>query len=244
MQNIVLVEESGNSPQRTEVEQTDSSSDNCDSNFNNCNNNVPEMSSVQTGSEATSQRTDAPQYTELTPALPEQNILQPEQAVVHPDSVLTHPEQQSGAHSEIVQCPPYMGLTSAVTPPHLDSYGPSETHSGPHSGSTLLQQQRIPYDPYQQQIHDDYRTTSARHGSDTIHNQHSEASDQHQSSFYSAPPSGSSSSDVSLDHGGGSGACVYLCNRNLWVRFHAHVTEMIITKQGRYVWYLFFSRKI
>lgn len=30
-----------------------------------------------------------------------------------------------------------------------------------------------------------------------------------------------------------SGACVFLCNRQLWVKFHAHTTEMIITKQGR-----------
>ena len=30
-----------------------------------------------------------------------------------------------------------------------------------------------------------------------------------------------------------SGASVYLCNRDLWSRFHAHTTEMIITKQGR-----------
>lgn len=30
-------------------------------------------------------------------------------------------------------------------------------------------------------------------------------------------------------------ACVYLCNRDLWLKFHTHTTEMIITKQGRYV---------
>lgn len=29
--------------------------------------------------------------------------------------------------------------------------------------------------------------------------------------------------------------CVYLCNRELWLKFHQHTTEMIITKQGRYV---------
>jgi hypothetical protein len=29
--------------------------------------------------------------------------------------------------------------------------------------------------------------------------------------------------------------CVYLCNRELWVKFHQHMTEMIITKQGRLV---------
>ncbi|KAK3594838.1 hypothetical protein CHS0354_002889 [Potamilus streckersoni] len=28
-------------------------------------------------------------------------------------------------------------------------------------------------------------------------------------------------------------ACIYLCNRELWLKFHAHTTEMIITKQGR-----------
>ena len=28
-------------------------------------------------------------------------------------------------------------------------------------------------------------------------------------------------------------ACVYLCNRELWVKFYQHTTEMIITKQGR-----------
>lgn len=29
-------------------------------------------------------------------------------------------------------------------------------------------------------------------------------------------------------------ATVYLCNRPLWLKFHRHHTEMIITKQGRY----------
>lgn len=29
--------------------------------------------------------------------------------------------------------------------------------------------------------------------------------------------------------------CVYLCNRDLWAKFHQHTCEMIITKQGRYV---------
>ena len=33
----------------------------------------------------------------------------------------------------------------------------------------------------------------------------------------------------------GHGAAVYLCNRDLWTRFHTHTTEMIITKQGRSV---------
>ncbi|CAH1775723.1 unnamed protein product [Owenia fusiformis] len=28
-------------------------------------------------------------------------------------------------------------------------------------------------------------------------------------------------------------ACVYLCNRDIWSKFHQHTTEMIITKQGR-----------
>ncbi|XP_067667341.1 T-box brain protein 1-like [Haliotis asinina] len=27
--------------------------------------------------------------------------------------------------------------------------------------------------------------------------------------------------------------CVYLCNREMWLKFNAHTTEMIITKQGR-----------
>ena len=37
--------------------------------------------------------------------------------------------------------------------------------------------------------------------------------------------------------GGGPGgkACVYLCNRDLWMKFHSHICEMIITKQGRWV---------
>ena len=31
-------------------------------------------------------------------------------------------------------------------------------------------------------------------------------------------------------------AQVYLCNRPLWLKFNRHQTEMIITKQGRWVW--------
>ena len=42
---------------------------------------------------------------------------------------------------------------------------------------------------------------------------------------------------LSLHHAGASGgglrAQVYLCNRPLWLKFHRHQTEMIITKQGR-----------
>ena len=44
--------------------------------------------------------------------------------------------------------------------------------------------------------------------------------------------------DVAASGGGGmfprpGKVCIYLCNRNLWARFHMHTTEMIITKQGR-----------
>ncbi|ESO86062.1 hypothetical protein LOTGIDRAFT_129911, partial [Lottia gigantea] len=34
-------------------------------------------------------------------------------------------------------------------------------------------------------------------------------------------------------HGSAGKVCVYLCNRELWVKFHQHTCEMIITKQGR-----------
>ncbi|XP_043973309.1 eomesodermin-like [Gambusia affinis] len=46
--------------------------------------------------------------------------------------------------------------------------------------------------------------------------------------------SGSALSNVALSGTGpGMRAQVYLCNRPLWVKFHRHQTEMIITKQGR-----------
>lgn len=46
--------------------------------------------------------------------------------------------------------------------------------------------------------------------------------------------SGSSLSNISLPSTGpGMRAQVYLCNRPLWLKFHRHQTEMIITKQGR-----------
>ncbi|XP_032415549.1 eomesodermin homolog b isoform X2 [Xiphophorus hellerii] len=46
--------------------------------------------------------------------------------------------------------------------------------------------------------------------------------------------SGSALSSVALPGTGpGMRAQVYLCNRPLWVKFHRHQTEMIITKQGR-----------
>lgn len=48
------------------------------------------------------------------------------------------------------------------------------------------------------------------------------------------PGSGSALSNVSLaTTGPGARAQVYLCNRQLWLKFHRHQTEMIITKQGR-----------
>ncbi|XP_008430346.1 eomesodermin homolog b isoform X1 [Poecilia reticulata] len=46
--------------------------------------------------------------------------------------------------------------------------------------------------------------------------------------------SGSALSNVALPGPGpGMRAQVYLCNRSLWLKFHRHQTEMIITKQGR-----------
>ncbi|KAL4657400.1 eomesodermin-like [Arapaima gigas] len=47
---------------------------------------------------------------------------------------------------------------------------------------------------------------------------------------YAGSASGISSVSVA---GTGSRAQVYLCNRPLWLKFHRHQTEMIITKQGR-----------
>lgn len=46
------------------------------------------------------------------------------------------------------------------------------------------------------------------------------------------PPAGHQ--HVEVANGPGK-ASVYLCNRDLWRKFHQHKTEMIITKQGRYV---------
>lgn len=46
--------------------------------------------------------------------------------------------------------------------------------------------------------------------------------------------SGPALSNVALPvNGPGMRAQVYLCNRPLWLKFHRHQTEMIITKQGR-----------
>lgn len=46
--------------------------------------------------------------------------------------------------------------------------------------------------------------------------------------------SGSALSNITLPiTGPGMRAQVYLCNRPLWLKFHRHQTEMIITKQGR-----------
>ncbi|CAB1321261.1 unnamed protein product [Coregonus sp. 'balchen'] len=50
------------------------------------------------------------------------------------------------------------------------------------------------------------------------------------------PPysTGSGIGTMPLPSGTGVRAQVYLCNRPLWLRFHRHQTEMIITKQGRF----------
>ncbi|XP_056619463.1 eomesodermin homolog b [Triplophysa dalaica] len=50
--------------------------------------------------------------------------------------------------------------------------------------------------------------------------------------FHSYQGSGSGIGPVSLS-GVGLRSQVYLCNRPLWLKFHRHQTEMIITKQGR-----------
>lgn len=57
-----------------------------------------------------------------------------------------------------------------------------------------------------------------------------------QSSGCIYPPyssSGSGLNNLTLPSGPGTRAQVYLCNRPLWLKFHRHQTEMIITKQGR-----------
>ncbi len=51
-------------------------------------------------------------------------------------------------------------------------------------------------------------------------------------SYHSYQGSGSGIGSMGLS-GAGLRAQVYLCNRPLWLKFHRHQTEMIITKQGR-----------
>ena len=52
--------------------------------------------------------------------------------------------------------------------------------------------------------------------------------------YHPYPGSGSALSSLALPGPGpGSRAQVFLCNRPLWLKFHRHQTEMIITKQGR-----------
>ncbi|XP_075867937.1 eomesodermin homolog a isoform X2 [Nelusetta ayraudi] len=52
--------------------------------------------------------------------------------------------------------------------------------------------------------------------------------------YPSYPGSGTGIGSMSLPGSGpGARAQVYLCNRPLWLKFHRHQTEMIITKQGR-----------
>ncbi|KAK1173474.1 eomesodermin-like [Acipenser oxyrinchus oxyrinchus] len=54
------------------------------------------------------------------------------------------------------------------------------------------------------------------------------------SRYPSYPGSGSAIGSISIaGTGTGVRAQVYLCNRPLWLKFHRHQTEMIITKQGR-----------
>ncbi|XP_069504881.1 eomesodermin homolog isoform X1 [Ambystoma mexicanum] len=52
-------------------------------------------------------------------------------------------------------------------------------------------------------------------------------------SLYSPYPSMGSSGGALGSSGQGMRAQVFLCNRPLWLKFHRHQTEMIITKQGR-----------
>lgn len=52
--------------------------------------------------------------------------------------------------------------------------------------------------------------------------------------YPSYPGSGTGIGSMSLPgSAAGARAQVYLCNRPLWLKFHRHQTEMIITKQGR-----------
>lgn len=77
----------------------------------------------------------------------------------------------------------------------------------------------------------DYRPypTGGRAGNDFLDRADAPSLENDQS--ISGAPGGSAPGAVSPYSAGK--ACVYLCNRDLWVKFHSHVCEMIITKQGR-----------
>ena len=59
---------------------------------------------------------------------------------------------------------------------------------------------------------------------------------------YGQPDGGMSAGPNMLPPPHACKAAVYLCNRELWTKFHQHQTEMIITKQGRYVEFPFFFK--
>jgi hypothetical protein len=113
----------------------------------------------------------------------------------------------AGGRGHYDRSPNYGGLAPAVT----EQYHPASTVDAP----------QINYPPAQLTQH------PATHQTDVVDYSYPQG----------APGGGGRTGGAGAGAGaGGSGgtrACIYLCNRDLWVKFHSHTTEMIITKQGR-----------
>ncbi|XP_064596714.1 T-box brain protein 1-like [Liolophura sinensis] len=124
---------------------------------------------------------------------------------------------------------------SYPSPPQVNSAAPVlERHSSPPSYTTLE------YGPAAVKI--EYKSTnSVPVSSAASHYYQPQGYPEEGMGYYSAPPAAAipqqHQAPVARNSEGrqyqNSGACVFLCNRQLWVKFHAHTTEMIITKQGR-----------
>ncbi|XP_071092565.1 T-box transcription factor TBX6-like [Haliotis cracherodii] len=121
---------------------------------------------------------------------------------------------------------------SPAAPPHYDVPQPAYDHPQSHYDHDSSRDSMAPYHPsdslqgrypYMKPYHQPYPSAVESEG------------------LYSrvdSPPQElpvpESPTLIDPTHGGQSGkACVYLCNRELWLKFNTHTTEMIITKQGR-----------
>ena len=101
-------------------------------------------------------------------------------------------------------------------------YNPS-SHSAPYPVPTTTVFDRPSTDPYGTPVIGSYERPSTSHDDSPLYGGNA----------------GVNAGDGSAETGR---ACVFLCNREMWIKFHEHTTEMIITKQGRYenlIWFRF-----
>ena len=128
--------------------------------------------------------------------------------------------------------PEYIGLHQ-LSPCQQRQVSPSSCQQQQQQQCQQQQQQQSYYNPSSHSAQYPVPTTNAfdRPSADPYGTPVIGSYDRPSTSHDDSPLYGDGSGDGPAESGR---ACVFLCNREMWIKFHEHTTEMIITKQGRY----------